>query len=203
MQLELDHLAIVAPTLSEGVAEIEARLGVALAPGGVHPDMGTHNRLLGLGDGLYLEVISVDPDASPPSYPRWFALDQSPLRTQLTHWILRTPDLAQALSEAPEGAGVATSLSRGDLRWQFSLSPTGRLPFDDCFPALIQWETGVHPSTRLPDRACRLRALEVSHPEADRLKAALTALEDPRVSIRAGAPGLSAVLETPRGEVRL
>jgi len=33
---------------------------------GAHPLMGTHNRLLALGD-LYLEVIAVDPAAQPPA----------------------------------------------------------------------------------------------------------------------------------------
>ena len=45
-------------------ADICALLGVPMAGGGKHPLMGTHNRLIGLGD-LYLEVISIDPDAPP------------------------------------------------------------------------------------------------------------------------------------------
>ena len=49
MQLELDHLAVSAASLAEGAAAVEAVLGVTLAPGGVHPHMGTHNRLLSLG----------------------------------------------------------------------------------------------------------------------------------------------------------
>lgn len=36
---------------------------------------GTHNRCLGMEDGIYLEVIAVDPEAPPPSRPRWFGLD--------------------------------------------------------------------------------------------------------------------------------
>ncbi|HCV79405.1 VOC family protein, partial [Pseudomonas oryzihabitans] len=51
----LDHLVIVAPTLAAGARYVEERLGVALQPGGQHARMGTHNLLLGLGDG-YLEV---------------------------------------------------------------------------------------------------------------------------------------------------
>ena len=44
--VELDHLAITAPTLEIGVRWVEERLGVRLSPGGAHPMMGTHNRLL-------------------------------------------------------------------------------------------------------------------------------------------------------------
>ena len=59
--LEFDHIAISATCLAEGVAAVEAALGVALSGGGAHPHMATHNRLLGLGD-LYLEVIASDPE---------------------------------------------------------------------------------------------------------------------------------------------
>jgi Glyoxalase-like domain len=48
--LRLDHLAVVAGRLDAGVAEVERLLGVTMAGGGKHPLMGTHNRLLGLGD---------------------------------------------------------------------------------------------------------------------------------------------------------
>ena len=37
--------------------------------------MGTHNRLLGLGTNVYLEVIAIDTEAAPPARPRWFSLD--------------------------------------------------------------------------------------------------------------------------------
>ena len=42
----LDHLVIMANTLNEGVAWCEATLGVTPGPGGEHPLMSTHNRLL-------------------------------------------------------------------------------------------------------------------------------------------------------------
>lgn len=72
--MKLDHLAVSARALDEGVAHVEAALGVRLAGGGKHPYMATHNRLLGLGD-IYLEVIAPDPEAQAPNWPRWFDLD--------------------------------------------------------------------------------------------------------------------------------
>ena len=56
----IDHLVIAAETLAEGVAWVEDRLGIACSGGGAHPAMGTHNRLIRLGD-LYLEVIAIEP----------------------------------------------------------------------------------------------------------------------------------------------
>ncbi|WP_393939598.1 VOC family protein [Piscinibacter sakaiensis] len=50
--------------------------GCAPEGGGAHPHMGTHNRLLRLGDHCYLEVIAIDPAAPPPARARWFGLDR-------------------------------------------------------------------------------------------------------------------------------
>ncbi len=61
MPLKLDHLAVACANLDEGVDWVEEQLGVPLQPGGQHARYGTHNKLLGLGDGLYFEVIAIDP----------------------------------------------------------------------------------------------------------------------------------------------
>ncbi|MFZ1661557.1 MAG: VOC family protein, partial [Paracoccaceae bacterium] len=41
--MELDHIAVSAATLDEGIAHVEATLGVPLAGGGQHAYMSTHN----------------------------------------------------------------------------------------------------------------------------------------------------------------
>ena len=70
-----DHLVLAARDLDRGGAWLEDRLGVALTAGGRHSRMGTHNRLLSLGENFYLELIAIDPQAPPPDRPRWFGLD--------------------------------------------------------------------------------------------------------------------------------
>jgi hypothetical protein len=170
--MRLDHLAVSAATLDEGVAAVEAALGVALVAGGQHPHMGTHNRLLGLGD-VYLEVIAVDPAAPAPAWPRWFDLDRFAGPPRLTNWIAACDDLDAEVALGPDGVGVPVALARGDLRWRMAVPATGRLPFDDAFPALIQWQGTAHPVQRLPDSGLRLVRLEVAHPEADALRATL------------------------------
>lgn len=195
----LDHLAVAAQTLSEGVSAVEDLLGVTLAPGGRHPLMGTHNRLLSLGPGLYLEVIAIDPEAAAPGHPRWFGLDGFEGPPRLTNWIVRTPDLDAALAAAPAGAGRPTDQQRGDLRWRMAVSDTGHLPFDDAFPALIEWQGSAHPADRLPDAGCRLTRLTVTHPRAAALRAALP-LDDPRLSVVTGAAAsIAAEISTPFG----
>ena len=199
MTLALDHLAVSAETLEAGADWVEMALGVPLVGGGKHPHMGTHNRLLSLGD-LYLEVIAIDPAAPKPNYPRWFDLDHFQGPPRLTNWICRTDDLHAALAAAPAGTGTATDLQRGDYRWRFAVPASGRLPFDDCHPALIQWQGDLHPAKSLRDHGIRLTGLRITHPEAPALRAALKGLADPRVSIELGPyHALRATFDTPHG----
>ncbi|PWK58573.1 glyoxalase-like protein [Silicimonas algicola] len=199
--LALDHVAVVARTLDEGTAYVEAVLGAKLSTGGKHPDMGTHNRLLSLGDRTYLEVIAVDPEASRPSHRRWFNLDSFSAAPRMTNWICRTDHLDNALAAAPAGSGTVAKMSRGDIHWWMGVTEFGRLPFDDAMPALIEWPEGFHPAKRLPDHGFRLTRLDVFHPEADKLLAAFPALHSvDRVSLREGPEKrLIATIATPEG----
>lgn len=198
--LTLDHLAISCATLAEGTAATEAALGLPLAPGGQHPHMATHNRLLSLGPDLYLEVIAADSSQPRPTWPRWFDLDRFSGPPRLTNWICRTDDLDAELTHAPEGTGTPVSLQRGDFRWRMAVPATGILPFDNRFPALIQWEGTAHPAPRLPDHGARLKSLHITHPQPDTLRTALSRLTDPRVTIAAGEPALRATIATPQGD---
>ena len=199
--LSLDHLAIGAETLDAGAETVEATLGVRLEPGGAHPSMGTHNRLLSLGPGEYLEVIAIDPAAPPPGYPRWFALDDFRGAPRPCGWVARTNDLAQALARAPDGAGRPLTLSRAGITWDMAVPETGLLPYGGLFPALIAWSGTTHPADTLPDRGVRLRQLVLGHPEAGALRAALAPLiDDGRLTVAlSAAPHLAAEFDTPLG----
>ena len=87
MSTEIDHLVVVADSLDQGVAWCKATLGVVPGPGGKHAFMGTHNRLLNLSSpafpACYLEIIAIDPNALPPSRPRWFGMDDPGLRNRI------------------------------------------------------------------------------------------------------------------------
>lgn len=198
--MELDHFAVTAETLEAGVVAVEAALGMALQPGGRHGLMATHNRLLGLGD-VYLEVIATDPAAMAPTRPRWFDMDRFAGRPRLTNWIVRCDDLAAEVAAAPEGVGAPVAFTRGDLAWRMAVPDDGRLPFDGGFPALIQWAGTAHPVQRLEDRGCRLIRLEIAHPEAATLRAALAGrLAEARVAIVEGAEkAMRAEIATPHG----
>ena len=198
--LDLDHLAVAAENLADGVASVEQALGVKLVAGGLHAHMGTHNMLLRLGD-VYLEVIAINPEAPPPAHPRWFDLDHFQGPARLTNWICRCDDLDRAVAASPPGVGQPVALSRGELRWKMAVPENGKLPFAGAFPALIQWQGRAHPAALLPESGCRLLGLEITHPEAQNLSAALAPLLDEgRVTIAQGpAVSFHAVIDTPHG----
>lgn len=196
--MELDHLAVAGTSLDAASAHLEEALGLPSQPGGTHARFGTHNRLLGLGDGLYLEAIAIDPDAPAPERPRWFDLDRLAGPPHLRTWICRVDDLDAALTRHPE-AGQALDLQRGDLRWRMAVPASGILPFDNRFPALIEWQGGAHPAHRLAPSGARLLRLIVAHPEAAALRTALSEFSDPRVIFEPGAPALRAEIATPHG----
>ena len=201
----IDHLVVVAPSLATGAQYIRETLGVDPEPGGVHARMGTHNRLLKLGDALYLEVIAIDPQAEAPARARWFGLDSS--RNDPPHlatWIARTDDIAAAAARSAVAFGTIETMTRGDLTWRITLPEDGLLPFDGVMPALIEWATPSHPATRLSDRGCRLLRLEARHAKADEIRDALAGLGiDEAIAIERAAsgerPSLSASIDTPAG----
>ncbi len=197
--LTLDHLAVACTNLAEGTAWVEDRLGVKLRPGGQHPRYGTHNTLLGLADGLYFEVIAIDPDAKPEAGHSWFGLDDFAGPPCLANWICRTDDLQAALALAPADVGTPRALTRGDLSWQITVPDDGSLPFDGAYPTLIQWAEGTHhPADSLPASGCRLIRFEVTHPQADTLRHQMV-MGDARVTVTTGPFAMQATFETPSG----
>ncbi len=194
--MELDHIAIAGGTLSAAVAYVQEALGVALQPGGEHAVFHTHNKLWGLEDGLYLEAIAVNPDAPVPDRARWFDLDRFSGPARLTNWICRCDDLDATLRVLPDGFGEPVQLQRGDLRWRMAVPQSGILPFDNCAPALIEWQGDAHPVQRLGSGGGRLETLEVQHPAALVLADLLAPLlHDSRVSFVTGDPGLKAAFD--------
>ncbi|MBD3680121.1 MAG: VOC family protein [Rhodobacteraceae bacterium] len=197
-----DHFVVAGATLDAACEAVETALGVSLQAGGQHARMGTHNRLLGLGPADYLEAIAIDPDAPPPGRARWFNLDRFEGAPRPVAWVMRVDDLDAAVAQLPEGMGEILQFERGDLRWRMVVPTDGLLPFDGLFPGFIEWQVDEIPPARLEDRGCRLKALEVMHPQGIDIAVALAPfLGDARLHIVGGPQmGLRAIIETPEGE---
>ena len=201
--MELDHVAVAGETLAAAQLHVEAALGVSLQQGGEHDVFFTHNMLLGLEDGLYLEAIAINPDGAAPKRPRWFDLDRFSGAARLSNWICRCSNLDATLAALPEGFGTPVQLQRGDLRWRMAVPKDGILPYDNCAPALIEWEGSAHPAARLDQKNCRLTGLTVRHPQAADLAQLLRPhLQCGLVAFETGAARLEAHFDV-AGRVRV
>lgn len=220
MKLALDHLVIAAQTLDAGTEYVADALGIAPHSGGTHAAMGTHNRVLGLFGGMYLEVIALDPDAPAPPRPRWFGLDTDCVRERLQagpfllHWaarVERPADLTRWQAQYPDQIAPVIPMQRGDLRWRITVPEDGSLPAwhgeaasagDGLLPSLIQWDVSPHPGASLPRHDLALRRLTGQHPNAELLRQGLAWLGgEPLMTLEQtdGPPQLIAEIETPQG----
>jgi Glyoxalase-like domain len=208
MICQLDHIAIIAPSLKDGIVWVRDCLGVSPQIGGQHSQMGTHNMLLRLGDDFFLEVITIDPNAIKPAHARWFGLDD---RASLdSHWhdgrrlrgmVARTDNLATLAGQSPALLGQPMRITRGTRAWQFAVRADGRLPMDGAVPHLMDWGAEGPAAPQMPDLGCRLIELVLETPAPD----AVQAVYD-RLGLFGGPklrPGpqqkLMAVIETPTG----
>ena len=211
---ELDHLVIAAASLERGVAFLENRLGVTVPEGGKHPLMGTHNRLMQIGTGAFLEIIAIDPDAPPPSRPRWYNLDSPALQERiatepvLLTWVLRTDDIERDAARVSFPVGPAEEARRGDLTWKITIPEDGTMPGDGAFPTLIQWSDFKGPAATMADLGCRFEGLTILHSEPERLGAALAAIgAEDLVKLETAqadaTPALTARIMTPNGSTNI
>lgn len=215
MNCDIDHLVIGAASLEQGVAWCEATLGVAPGPGGVHPLMGTHNRLLRIdGPGFansYIEIIAIDPAASPPGRVRWFGLDDPAVQARLAQAprlltvVARTPNvemLRWGLINFAADPGPALAAERptpeGLLSWRILVRDDGALPGQGRLPVLIQWQ-GRHPTEAMPPSPVSLQLLRFGAVQPREA----TLLRFRGAQVASGGPALAVTLQTPLGTVEM
>lgn len=203
LEARLDHLVYATPDLAATVADIGRDWGVTPAPGGRHDGRGTHNALLALGRGAYLEVIGPDPDQPDPVGPRPFGVDDLS-EPRLVTWAAAVPDLALWLEWCAErkiDAGEMFAMQRttpdGEvLRWRLTSPPALG---DGIVPFLIEWP-GATPAATAPS-GIELFAFTLAHPDAAvRGRLAEYALPYP---VEDGPAALRVTLMTPGGMIDL
>lgn len=57
--MRIDHVIYGTADLDVAAARVEADLGLTASPGGRHEGLGTHNRIVPLGDGSFIELLAV------------------------------------------------------------------------------------------------------------------------------------------------
>lgn len=211
MHNKIDHFAIGADTLEQGVADMEVMLGVTVPRGGKHDAMSTHNCVMQSGNESFFELIAIDPDApADPGRVRWFTLDDPATQTRLATrpralcWVVGTDDLDAVITASPVDLGEVVLFTRGDRSWRLTVPKDGHLPMGGLLPAFIEWSPGPHPSTGQQDLGVTLEKVQLTHPNPDDLTSILKTLGvDHLAQVSMGDAALSFELKTPNGTVTL
>jgi hypothetical protein len=210
MKNQIDHFAIGAESLEQGVAAMQALLGVEVPRGGKHDAMSTHNCVMQAGNESFFELLAIDPDAVDPGRVRWFTLDDPATQSKIAErpralcWVVNTDDLDAIVERSPVDLGEVVFFQRGDRSWRLTVPKDGHLPMGGLLPAFIEWSPGPHPSTGQQDLDVRLAQVNVSAPNAGELKELFETLEISHLAnITEGDAALSFDLDTPKGRVTL
>lgn len=208
--MRLDHLLLGIADLDDGIRQYHDLTGVEPWVGGRHPEMGTRNALVSLGDSAaqgsmeYLEIIAPDPAGEPARmFERLSSLD----RLTPVMWAMAVDDADRVAARLTAEGHAVVGPRKGSrvqpdgdvLEWRLVTTPerAGFAPF------FIEWAAGaIHPSVTAP-AGCSLAAMEITDPEPAALRDLLDPLA-PRARLRA-APraALSVSLDCPRGRVNL
>ena len=198
---QIDHIILGIDDLDRGVMAFEAATGVKPVYGGKHPG-GTHNALVSLGEGLYLEILAVQEGVTVQGN---FAGLKSMKTLTPIGWAVSSNDSAQlrkrlsaagiAVSEPVDGSRITPTGS--SLSWQSFLlkENSAEVPF------FIVWsEQTAHPSTTSPG-GCKLQQWSVASPRVKDLEQLRQAL-DLRVEVaEAKAASMRLSLTCPKAAV--
>jgi hypothetical protein len=202
----LDHLVYAAPDLDQAIEDIERRLGIRPAPGGKHAGGLTHNALLSLGAGSYLELIAPVRDGElTAGLP--FALE-TVTEPRLIAWAVSVDDIERRVEAAKQKGYDPGAVVRGgrdlpdgsSLNWRLTIKP--KPAGDGLAPFLIQWLSDPHPSMTAP-AGCQFVDLRAEHPDPAGIEAVFDALGVEMEAVNGPAPRLIATFDTPNGRVEL
>ncbi|GGX60230.1 glyoxalase [Tateyamaria omphalii] len=207
---KIDHFAIGAETLEQGVTAMKDALGVEVPRGGKHDAMSTHNCVMQSGNESFFELIAIDPDAPDPGRTRWFTLDDPATQTRLANrpralcWVVGTDDLDAVIAASPVDLGEVVLFTRGDRSWRLTVPKDGGLPMGGLLPAFIEWSPGPHPSTGQQDLGVKLTNVNLHHPDPAALSETLAKIGvDHLATVYKGRAALSFELDCPNGLVTL
>jgi hypothetical protein len=198
---QIDHILLGIDDLGRGMDSFEQLTGVRPAYGGKHPG-GTHNALVSLGDGTYLEILALQPNVAPPQ--EYAGLKQLRKLTPIG-WAVSSKDAGQlrarltsaGLAVAEPSAGSRQTPAGTTVSWQtFGLQDNFAAA-----PFFIVWSTqSPHPSTTSPP-GCALQTWRIAGQSRKNLEQLRTALELQVEVAEAPATSLHLSLSCPKGSV--
>ncbi len=208
MQNKIDHFAVGACTLDQGIAAMQAALGVELSVGSKHDLMSTHNKVMQSGNESFFELIAIDPDAPKPGRTRWFTLDDPITHKRIAErpralcWVVGTDNLDAIVASSPRELGEIVTFTRGDRSWRLTVPADGHLPGGGLLPAFIEWSPGPHPSTGQQDLGVTLKSVNISHPNPATFTKLLEELNVAHLAtVTQGDAALSFTCASPNGTV--
>lgn len=96
----LDPVVFGVPDLESGVRNFTKALGATPTFGGRHKSIGTHNAILPLRGGHYVELIARDPSCLNPPLPVPWGLEILE-ETRILTWAAATQDIDSAVEHQP------------------------------------------------------------------------------------------------------
>jgi catechol 2,3-dioxygenase-like lactoylglutathione lyase family enzyme len=197
----IDHVVVGVADLDAAIEAFERATGVRPVYGGKHPG-GTHNALLSLGDGVYLEILALQPGVDVPEYaglrtllrptPMLWAVSGGDLEA------LRRPLVAASFKLSEPHAGSRVTPAGATLAWEtFGIDGEGIAGA----PFFIVWSADTpHPATTSP-AGCTLAALTVITPALEPLERLRTALGLEFGLATGEPPALTLELACPAGKL--
>jgi hypothetical protein len=202
--IAVDHVLLATQDLTAASRALADQYGLRSCEGGRHPDWGTENRIVPVGDA-YLELVAVVDEgvAERCSFGRWVA-SARPVVVQPIGWAVRTTSIdtiaeRHGLIVIP---GSRAAPSGHLLSWR--LAGVERAAVEPLLPFFIEWgDETPHPSRALGEGSngsVEIARLELTG-DPHRLAQWLGDDGAP-VVVDAGPPGLTmVVLSTPGGDI--
>ena len=177
MSTPIDHIVYAVPDLHKAIKALGKKLGVEPVYGGKHQTFGTHNALVGLGKGCYLELLAADQENTDVFPPRWMGVDIISKPT-ITRWAIVSDDIDEQARKLqninPDMGHVQQGMRRKTdgslLRWKLAM-PLPK-PEVEVIPFILDWQGSIHPSHDL-ENTCSIHSFSLGHPNARYMSHAL------------------------------
>jgi hypothetical protein len=205
--LAFDHVMYVVQDLDGAARRIRFEYGLDSYPGGEHAGIGTHNRIIPIGPGQYVELMAVADEA--------VAL-RNPAGRRIAEWAREGEGLRAWCLATDEIEAVGERLSVDPMPWtrvlpdgaevSWRLAGVEHAMSDPSIPFFIQWDSAdMHPSSVAVDHTVEVLGvswLEVGG-DADRIARWTRDADLPLRVVDADEGARALGIATPDGEIVL